>query len=371
MNPGAVSPDRPRGLTHPGGIDRSRCGLRSRTDRVRTTGPTGRQSQYTCSAWGWAVDPDDRNAVVTVRVLVDGVELRRGPADDFRQDLLDTRDQSDRQGLVRVRAVGRRHEGRLAHDRGRGARRGHDRHVGPDQPDATADHLPRVRLVRLRALREGPGDRRDATADANDRKRRLQPGLVAGRQDASRTIVALADPSGVHGARSSIGITTVANGRTMTVKGTYGGNDATWSRDGKSLLFDRVTAGDRSIYSIPASGGTRRLIRRDAVSADLSPTGRRIVVPPAELEPDHDRRCQGSPSGGRGQAADQGQSGRGLLRRQPGLVAGRPLDRLRGRRPHLEGPGRLERRAPGAPGPVDGRKGHRRTSRAGRRTGDR
>ncbi|HEY6013453.1 MAG TPA: hypothetical protein VIU37_05585, partial [Candidatus Limnocylindrales bacterium] len=53
-------------------------------------GPDGPQSQYTCSAWGWAVDPDDRSAVVTVRVLVDGVELRRGPADQFRQDLLDT-----------------------------------------------------------------------------------------------------------------------------------------------------------------------------------------------------------------------------------------------------------------------------------------
>ena len=85
--------------------------------------------------------------------------------------------------------------------------------------------------------------------------------------------VALADPSAIHGVRAYLGITTLADGRTRSIRGTAGGNDAAWSPDGKWLAFDRVTAGDPSIYAISPSGGTRRLIHRDAASPDISPSG--------------------------------------------------------------------------------------------------
>jgi hypothetical protein len=239
-------------------------------------GPDGPQSQYTCSAWGWAVDPDDRNAVVTVRVIVDGVELRRGPADDFRQDLLDTGTSptgkaafvfglwddltKDAWHTIVVQALD----------------------VGTTDTWVPINLTPRRITCHEYAWWDYELFVRDlATGETRPLTRTTGRGDYnpAWSPDATRVAhdVALADPSGVHGARGSIGITTVADGRTRTVKGTYGGNDATWSRDGKTLLFDRVTAGDRSIYSIPASGGTRRLIRRDAVSVDLSPTGRRLV----------------------------------------------------------------------------------------------
>jgi nitrous oxidase accessory protein NosD len=42
-----------------------------------------------CYANGWASDPDDRSADVTVRVLADDAVVWQGPADEFRQDLLD------------------------------------------------------------------------------------------------------------------------------------------------------------------------------------------------------------------------------------------------------------------------------------------
>jgi Tol biopolymer transport system component len=97
--------------------------------------------------------------------------------------------------------------------------------------------------------------------------------------------VVLADASGIYGLRGYLGITSVADGRTRLLKGSLGGNDADWNPGGKWLAFDRATANDRSIYSLPASGGTRRLIRRDAVSADIAPSGKRILY----LEPSSSR----------------------------------------------------------------------------------
>jgi hypothetical protein len=52
-------------------------------------GVDGTQPPWTCVANGWAVDPDDRTARLTVQILVDGQEVTSTVADLFRQDLID------------------------------------------------------------------------------------------------------------------------------------------------------------------------------------------------------------------------------------------------------------------------------------------
>ncbi len=42
-----------------------------------------------CAAAGWAVDPDDRYADLSIRILADGALVAEGTANLFRQDLLD------------------------------------------------------------------------------------------------------------------------------------------------------------------------------------------------------------------------------------------------------------------------------------------
>lgn len=52
-------------------------------------GVDGTQPPWACAANGWAVDPNDRTARLTVRVLVDGQEVTSSVADLYRQDLVD------------------------------------------------------------------------------------------------------------------------------------------------------------------------------------------------------------------------------------------------------------------------------------------
>jgi hypothetical protein len=47
----------------------------------------GQQNQFSCSAFGWATDPDDRSIDLTVRVLSDGIEVVQAAADVYRPDL--------------------------------------------------------------------------------------------------------------------------------------------------------------------------------------------------------------------------------------------------------------------------------------------
>jgi len=49
----------------------------------------GEAGPYSCSAEGWAADPDDRYVDLNIRILVDGEVAATGVADLFRQDLLD------------------------------------------------------------------------------------------------------------------------------------------------------------------------------------------------------------------------------------------------------------------------------------------
>src|SRR5689334_11246986 len=49
----------------------------------------GVQSPFFCRAEGWAADPDDRAADLSIRIFSDGVEIAQTVADTFRQDLAD------------------------------------------------------------------------------------------------------------------------------------------------------------------------------------------------------------------------------------------------------------------------------------------
>jgi Tol biopolymer transport system component len=230
------------------------------------------------------VDGDHPGAVVTVRVLVDGVELLRGPADVFRGDLITagvspTGNASFAFSLWGAVSTDSWHT------------------IAVEALDIdTADSWKPINQTPKRIscheydvfdyqlfvkdLATGAVRQLTATPRRGDWNADWSP-------DAKRVAhdVVLADPSGVYGLRGYLGITTVADGRTKSIKGSSGGNDADWSPDGKWLVFDRVVTNDRSVYIISASGGTRRLIKRNAVSGDIAPSGKRIVY----LEPSSSR----------------------------------------------------------------------------------
>ena len=256
-------------------------------------GPDGAQSQYTCAAWGWAVDPDDLNSPVTVRVLVDWSEVARVVANAFRQDLLDRAVSPTGKASFNVPLWQK-----ISHDAWHDIRvEGLD--AGSIDTWSPLDLTPRRISCHeysiydydlfLKDVTTGQATRLTTSASRGDWNPAWSPDGTRLAHD-----VAIRDPSQLNGVRSFIAITSVGTNRTLAVTGTNGGNDASWSPDGKRLAFDRVTAGDRSIYTISPSGGTRRLVRHNAVSPAYSQSGTRMVF----LEPSTNRIVTMDPAGG-------------------------------------------------------------------------
>lgn len=238
-------------------------------------GPEGLQSQNTCAAWGWAVDPDDPSRAVTVRVLVDGVEVARVVASQHRQDLVD---------------AGVSPSGDAAFDVPLWNLVSHDvwHAVRVEAKDLDSDGWAAINLTPRRIachaytlfeydlfvadMATGVARQLTTTKGRGDWNADWSPSGSLVAHD-----VVLQDPSGVGGLRSYIGVTSLATGRTRAVSGSSGGNDAAWNPGAGWLAFDRLSVNDRSIYLIPQAGGTRRLVRRNAVSADFAPSGKRLV----------------------------------------------------------------------------------------------
>jgi Tol biopolymer transport system component len=71
-------------------------------------------------------------------------------------------------------------------------------------------------------------------------------------------------------------ITRIASGVSAPLAGSEGGNDADWSPTGQFIAFDG-SWGDPNLYVVPASGGTRRLVRSTAMDAQWGPDGQHLV----------------------------------------------------------------------------------------------
>lgn len=71
-------------------------------------------------------------------------------------------------------------------------------------------------------------------------------------------------------------VTRIATGESAPLAGGEGGNDADWSPTGQLIAFDGDW-GDPNLYVVPASGGTRRLVRSTAMDPQWGPDGRHLV----------------------------------------------------------------------------------------------
>ena len=81
-------------------------------------------------------------------------------------------------------------------------------------------------------------------------------------------VVSGSDPLG-----QSIYITDLATHTSTPLAGAEGGNDASWSPNGKYIAFDR----NFNLYVVSASGGTATLVRENAVDAEWSNNSKRLV----------------------------------------------------------------------------------------------
>jgi dipeptidyl aminopeptidase/acylaminoacyl peptidase len=225
---------------------------------------------FVCTADGWAVDPDDRNVDVQVRVLANGVVVGEVTANQFRPDL-------DAAGVCpggtcafrfllwgRITAL-------VAYSIRAEAR---DAQTGNWTALAGTPKMARCFGFTLTVF------------DLKTREARVVTDLpyVAGHFGASWS------PDGRQIAYTVVGwrtfptdfitqlhITNLETGVTEPIPGGECGGNAVWSPDGDQMAFEGLCDLPFGISVGPPRGTERRLIRRDAFHPDWSPDGRRLV----------------------------------------------------------------------------------------------
>jgi len=72
-------------------------------------------------------------------------------------------------------------------------------------------------------------------------------------------------------------ITEISTLETTPLPGGEGGNDAAWSPNGLWIVFDRMPYGELNLYLISPGGGVAEVIRTDAANADWAPNSQMLV----------------------------------------------------------------------------------------------
>jgi len=72
-------------------------------------------------------------------------------------------------------------------------------------------------------------------------------------------------------------ITELSTLETAPLPGGEGGSDPSWSPNGQWIVFDRMPYGELNLYRISPEGGIPELIRSDAINADWAPNSQMLV----------------------------------------------------------------------------------------------
>jgi Tol biopolymer transport system component len=93
-----------------------------------------------------------------------------------------------------------------------------------------------------------------------------------GKKIAHDVVGAIASPY-----NQSIFVTDIETGVSVPLTGAEGGNDPAWSPDGKTIAFDDWNIYPQSIYTVPANGGSRTLLRYNCHHASWNPKSTKIA----------------------------------------------------------------------------------------------
>jgi dipeptidyl aminopeptidase/acylaminoacyl peptidase len=230
---------------------------------------------FVCTADGWAVDPDDRDVDLQVRVLANGVVVGEGIANQFRPDL-------ETSGVCPGGTCAYRFLlwGRITALAPYAIRlEARDAQTGNWSALASTPKMVRCFGFTL------------TTFDLKTREARVETDLpyVAGHFGPSWS------PDGREIAYTVVGwrtfptdfitqlhITNLESGLSEPIPGGECGGNAVWSPDGEQMAFEGLCDLPFGISVGPPRGTERRLIRPGAFHPDWSPDGRRLVFVAAE-----------------------------------------------------------------------------------------
>jgi Tol biopolymer transport system component/regulation of enolase protein 1 (concanavalin A-like superfamily) len=225
----------------------------------------GEVPSWACNAGGWAADPDDRAAPLTVEIVVDHSTVKTLTADAFRPDLEEAGvceggNCSFETGLWDKISIYEEHTVAIwAQDT-------------PNGDWVRLSNSPKQLTCRTYDIYAFDTSNGGVTQVSNIRNAdEFNPSWSPN----GRKVVH--DTWFPHLNQSKIFITDINTGASTRLRGALGGNDADWSPNAKWIVFDRVPVEKYNLYLLPAAGGTSKLVRRDAISADWAPNGKRLV----------------------------------------------------------------------------------------------
>jgi hypothetical protein len=233
-------------------------------------GPEGGQHNFLCTAEGWAVDPDDRETDLEVRVLADGEIAGQTLANEFRSDL-------EAEGICAGGTCGFRFLlwGRITpgfvHSIGVQAR---DAQTGEWAVLASTPRLLRCFGFSLTVF------------DFDTKVARVVANLpyVSGHfgphwsPDGSRiSFTAVGWKTFPTEFFAQLYITNLVTGTTNPVERIPCANNLVWSPDGRQVAFQGGCQAVPDLFVASADGESPRLVRAQASFPDWSPDGRRLV----------------------------------------------------------------------------------------------
>jgi hypothetical protein len=225
---------------------------------------TGDVPNWACNTGGWAVDSDDRERDLTIRILADGNEVASTIAGNPREDLLGACGADGSCGFeVSLWGLITPYE---AHQI---TAQAFDEEISQWFDLYNSPKTITCRTYDIYAYDPLTGTTKLVTTNLPDADEYDPTWSPNGKMVAHDVVTS--DSHGIY-------VTDVKTGVSTPLLGAEdGGNDASWSPNGKWIAFDRRWFGEPHIFIVPAIGGNRTLVRENAVSANWAPNGKRIV----------------------------------------------------------------------------------------------
>ena len=225
---------------------------------------SGDVPSWACNAGGWAMDPDDPERNLTVRILADGTEVTSTTAENEREDLRGICGEDGSCGFeVSLWDLVTPYEDHQI------TAQAYDQETDQWFDLSNSSKTLACRTYDIYTFDPQTDETRQITnlPDTHEYNPRWSP-------DGKKIVH---DTWNTDWSSHGIYITDVKTGVSTPLAGAEGGSYPTWSPNEKWIAFDRGADNDYRLFIVPPTGGDPKLVREDAFMASWAPNSQRLA----------------------------------------------------------------------------------------------